>query len=161
MLHHARHRRDRLGRVDALLDEQRRDEVVDRDAMLGDQAAQGRGAAQPAQPALGERHAERLLAELAQESLDQAVDRVRIGLDVDPQTPAPGGLARDRTDRDDRRRGAGPSAERRPDRASQKLSTVDDDVKVIASTAPDRIRARSSGATGAGSVRYTASTSTS
>src|SRR4051794_33832802 len=44
--------------------------------------------------------------------------------------------------------------------SSQKLVTVDDDVKVIASTAPSRTRARSAGAGVAVVVRYTGSTST-
>ena len=56
VLHDAREAGDRLGLVDALPHEQRGDEVVDREVGLGDQPAQRRGPAQPAQPALGERH---------------------------------------------------------------------------------------------------------
>ena len=54
VLHDAGHRHDRLGRVDALLHEQRRDEIVDADAVLGDEPPQRGRAPQPAQPALGE-----------------------------------------------------------------------------------------------------------
>ena len=56
VLHDAGHRRDRLGCVDALLHEQRRHEVVDREARLGDEPAQRRRAAEPAGSLLGERH---------------------------------------------------------------------------------------------------------
>ena len=57
VLHDARHRDDGLGRVDALLHEQRGDEVVDAQPVLGDEPAQRRGTAQPAQAVFGERHA--------------------------------------------------------------------------------------------------------
>ena len=56
VLHDAGQRGDRLGLVDALAHEQRGDQVVGRQAGLGHQPAQGRGAAQPAQAALGEAH---------------------------------------------------------------------------------------------------------
>ena len=62
VLHHAGQAGDRLRLGDALPHEQRRDQVVDGDAGLGDEAAQGRGAAQPAEPALGEGHGVRLPA---------------------------------------------------------------------------------------------------
>ena len=58
VLHDARHRRHRLGRVDALLHEERRDQVVDRDAGLGDEAPEGGGAAEPAHAPLGKGHAD-------------------------------------------------------------------------------------------------------
>ena len=56
VLHDAREAGDRLRLVDALAHEQRGDEVVDADAGLGHEPAQGRRAAQPAEPALGEGH---------------------------------------------------------------------------------------------------------
>ena len=62
VLHDAGQAGDRLRLGDALAHEQRRHQVVDRDAGLGDEAAQRRGAAQPAQPALGEGHGVRLPA---------------------------------------------------------------------------------------------------
>ena len=86
---------------------------------------------------------------------DEAVDGVRIGLGVHAQPAVARGLRRHRADRDDElaRPAIGPTA-------SQKLSTVDDDVNVIASTSPARTRARSAGSGSTGTVRYTASTST-
>ena len=140
VLHDAGHRHDRLGRVDALLHEQRRDEVVDRDPVLGDEAPQRGGAPQPAQAAFGERHADQATgdpSDRASDGRDEAVDRVRIGLDVDAGARAPRAVSRrDRTDRDHRR----PAHRRAAPTASQKLSTVDDDVNVIASTSPARTR---------------------
>ena len=47
---------DRLGRVDAFLHEQRRDEVVDAEPVLGDQPPQRGRAPQPAEATFGERH---------------------------------------------------------------------------------------------------------
>ena len=55
VLHDAGEAGDGLRLVDALPHEQRGDEVVDAQAGLGDQPPQGRRAAQPPQPALGER----------------------------------------------------------------------------------------------------------
>ena len=57
VLDDAGHRCHRLRRVDALLHEQRRNEVVDRQARFGDEAAQRGGATQAAWALLGERHA--------------------------------------------------------------------------------------------------------
>ena len=51
MLDLARHGRDRDRRLRPLPHEQRRDQVVDPETRLGDQAAERRGAAQPPQPA--------------------------------------------------------------------------------------------------------------
>ena len=56
VLDDAGQRGDRLRLVDALPHEQRGDQVVDREAGLGHEPAQGRRAAQPAEAALGERH---------------------------------------------------------------------------------------------------------
>ena len=56
VLHHARDGRDGLGLGDALTDEERGDQVVDREPGLGDQSTKGRRAAQSAQSALGEAH---------------------------------------------------------------------------------------------------------
>ena len=56
VLHDARETRDRLRLADALPHEERRDEIIDRHARLGNQPTQSRGAAEPAQPALGEGH---------------------------------------------------------------------------------------------------------
>ena len=89
VLHDARHRDDRLGRVDALLHEQRRDEVVDRHACLGHEPAQRRGATQAPHPPLGKGHSRRFYrCEERHEGVDQTVDGVRVGLDVDVQASA-------------------------------------------------------------------------
>jgi hypothetical protein len=48
VLHHARHRRDRLGIVDPFLHEQRRDEVVHGEPGLGHHPPDGRRAPEPA-----------------------------------------------------------------------------------------------------------------
>ena len=78
----AGHRRDGLGPVDALLDEQRRDQTVDREPGLGDEPPQGGGSAKAPQAPFGERHAIRLpVAEHAENGGDETVDVVRIGLD--------------------------------------------------------------------------------
>ena len=55
VLHDAGQRGDRLRLVDALAHEERGDQVVDDEAGLGHQAAQGRRGAQPPGPVLGER----------------------------------------------------------------------------------------------------------
>ena len=65
VLHDAGHRRDRFGRVDALLHEQRRDEVIEPDAMLRHQTAERGRAPQPAHPVLGKGHRSMVLRGLA------------------------------------------------------------------------------------------------
>ena len=96
------HRADRLGRVDAFLDEQRRDEIVDADLVLGDEPPQRGGAPEPAQSPFGERHVPGY-RDLADQGVDDAVDRVRVGLDVDAQAALARRRRRHRTDRDDER----------------------------------------------------------
>ena len=56
VLDDAGHRRDRLRVADALLHEERRDQVVDGEPRLGGQAAHRVGAPEPARPVLGEAH---------------------------------------------------------------------------------------------------------
>ena len=118
VLHDARHRHDRLGRVDAFLHEERRDEIVDPKPVLGDEPPQRRRAAQPAQPPFGKAPCRRCyLGELErpepfeQRRVDEAVDGVRVGLDVDAQAPLAGGRRRDRADRDDERLRVGQRAD--------------------------------------------------
>src|SRR5215471_14448099 len=60
VLEDARHRRHRLGGVDALLHEERSDEVVHGDVCFADQSTQRRRATQPPRPVLGKRHAARV-----------------------------------------------------------------------------------------------------
>ena len=61
VLEHARHRRHWFGRVDPLLHEERRDQIVDADACLADEAAQRGSSTQPPRSMLGKRHAARVL----------------------------------------------------------------------------------------------------
>ena len=83
------------------LHEQRRDEVVDAEPVLGDEAPQRRRAPQPAQAPFGERHGPMLPRAGAGPGLgrrsrrtgehqrgDEAVDGVRVGLGVDAEARA-------------------------------------------------------------------------
>src|SRR2546421_5363408 len=72
VLEHARHRRHRFGRVDSFLHEERRDQIVDVDARLADEAAQRRSATQPPRPMLGKRHAARVPPEARRSAPDGA-----------------------------------------------------------------------------------------
>ena len=132
-------------------------------AVLGDQPAQRRRPPQPAEPAFGERHGRTALpattgrAQLQTTRGDEAVDRVRIGFDVDAQAA----LARGRRDVTGPIETTGGCGSGSGPTTSQKFVTVDDDVNVIASTSPrahTRERIAASGA--AVTVRYTGSTST-
>ena len=85
VLHHAGHRGDRLGRVDPLLHEQRRDEVVDRRDVSPRRGARGRSAAQaPRGDVRGTACDQATGAPSRRENGgDETVDVVRIGLDID------------------------------------------------------------------------------
>ena len=129
VLHDARHRRDRLGVVDALLHEERRDEVVDREPGLGDEAAQRGRAAQPAHARARERSRRQATATgLASSVVERTRQRERarsaatspsmvccVGLGVDAQAALDGGGRRDRADRDDERLRVG----QRPDEVAE------------------------------------------
>ena len=103
VLHHTRHRLDRLRFANALLHEERRDEVVDVQASLGHEPPEGRRSAQAARPLFGEAHDARLpitrRCQRVEHCRDQAVDRMGIGLRIHAEAPGADGLAGHRTNR--------------------------------------------------------------
>ena len=155
VLHDARHRHDRLGRVDALLHEQRRDEVVDARGGLRRPGAAARGCgAAGASAVRGTSRLDGTGQRLASSVRCRAGDRERgeeggrrgrrwCGRSASASTrrPRPRAVS-EVTGPIDTTSGCGSGS---GPTTAQKLSTVDDDVNVIASTSPARTRATTRG----------------
>ena len=104
VLHDTRHRSNRLGRVDAFLHEQRRDQIVDAHVMLGDEPPERRRTAKPAHPVFGERHGSILSVSSTRSAWRTALRRGRRSCGDRPRrrTTSPRSRAVSRRDRADR-----------------------------------------------------------